>query len=325
MGVTAEQIGRSLTEATSSSRFIAPSFFADPKSGIGYQVQVEVPQQRMNSIEEVKNVPVGRSGEGQVQLRNVAEVSEGTVLGEYDRYNMQRMLTLGANVYGEDLGRVADRVTAALKKVGAPPQGVSVAVRGQVVPMEQMFTGLQQGLLIAVAVIFLLLAANFQSLRLSLAVMLTIPAVVAGVAVALLVTRTTLNIQSFMGAIMCVGVSVSNSVMLVTFISREWAEGKVSFDAARAGAQDRLRPILMTACAMTIGMVPMALALERGSEMQAPLGRAVIGGLVVSTFATLFIIPSVFALLMGRSNARSPSLHPDDPASSHYDPIAKPE
>jgi multidrug efflux pump subunit AcrB len=140
----------------------------------------------------------------------------------------------------------------------------------------------------------------------------------------LYLTGTTLNIQSFMGAIMCVGVSVSNSVMLVTFIAREWAEGKVPLDAARAGAQDRLRPILMTACAMTIGMVPMALALERGSEMQAPLGRAVIGGLVVSTFTTLFIIPSVFALLMGRSNARSPSLHPDDPASSHYVP-ASPE
>jgi multidrug efflux pump subunit AcrB len=123
-----------------------------------------------------------------------------------------------------------------------------------------------------------------------------------------------------MGSIMCIGVSVSNSVMLVTFIDKEWRERKVVPAAARAGAQDRLRPILMTACAMTVGMVPMALALERGSEMQAPLGRAVIGGLVVSTFVTLFIVPSVFALLMGRTAPRSPSLHPDDPASAHYDP-----
>ncbi len=136
----------------------------------------------------------------------------------------------------------------------------------------------------------------------------------------LLVTGTTLNIESFMGSIMCVGVSVSNSVMLVTFIAMEWHERKVVPEAARAGAQDRLRPILMTACAMTVGMVPMALALERGSEMQAPLGRAVIGGLVLSTFVTLFIVPSVFALLMGRSKPRSPSLHPDDPDSSHYAP-----
>jgi multidrug efflux pump subunit AcrB len=136
----------------------------------------------------------------------------------------------------------------------------------------------------------------------------------------LLATGTTLNIESFMGAIMCIGVSVSNSVMLVTFISKEWHEGKLALEAARAGAQDRVRPILMTACAMTIGMVPMALALEQGSEMQAPLGRAVIGGLVASTFVTLFIVPSVFALLMGNSAPRSPSLYPDDPTSSHYDP-----
>jgi multidrug efflux pump subunit AcrB len=164
MGVTAEQIGRSLTEATSSSRFTTPNYFADPKSGVGYQVQVEVPQQRMNSLEEVKNIPVARSaspdpaqGQGQggqaIPLRNVAEVTQGTVLGEYDRYNMQRMLTLGANVSGEDLGTVARRVNEALKRVGAPPQGVNVALRGQVVPMEQMFGGLQSGLLIAIVVV----------------------------------------------------------------------------------------------------------------------------------------------------------------------------
>src|SRR5262245_22512194 len=136
----------------------------------------------------------------------------------------------------------------------------------------------------------------------------------------LLWTGTTLNIESFMGTIMCIGVSVSNSVMLVTFIDMEWRGGKAVPEAARAGAQDRLRPILMTACAMTVGMVPMALALEQGSELQAPLGRAVIGGLVVSTFATLFIVPSVFALLMGSQTPQSPSLHPDDPESAHYDP-----
>ena len=150
--------------------------------------------------------------------------------------------------------------------------------------------------------------------------MSSVPGVLCGVVIMLLVTGTTLNIESFMGSIMCVGVSVSNSVMLVTFIAMEWHERKVVPEAARAGAQDRLRPILMTACAMTVGMVPMALALEHGSEMEAPLGRAVIGGLVVSTFVTLFIVPSVFALLMGKKTPRSPSLYPDDPESSHYAP-----
>src|SRR5262249_38733803 len=148
----------------------------------------------------------------------------------------------------------------------------------------------------------------------------SVPGVLCGVVAMLLLTGTTLNIESFMGSIMCIGVSVSNSVMLVTFIAMEWRERQGVPEAPPAGAQDRLRPLLMTACAMTVGMVPMALALERGSEMEAPLGRAVIGGLVVSTFVTLFIVPSVFALLLGRSKPRSPSLHPDDPESSHYAP-----
>jgi multidrug efflux pump subunit AcrB len=185
-----------------------------------------------------------------------------------------------------------------------------------------MFTALGIGLGIAVVVILVLLTAYFESPRLALASVSSVPGVLCGVVLMLLATGTTLNIESFMGSIMCIGVSVSNSVMLVTFIDMEWRERKVAIEAARAGAQDRLRPILMTACAMTIGMVPMALALEHGSEMQAPLGRAVIGGLVFSTFVTLFIVPSVFALLMGRSKPRSPSLYPDDPESSHYAPEA---
>jgi multidrug efflux pump subunit AcrB len=186
--------------------------------------------------------------------------------------------------------------------------------------MNEMFTALTIGLAVAVVVILVLLTAYFESPRLALASVSSVPGVLCGVVVMLLATGTTLNIESFMGSIMCIGVSVSNSVMLVTFIAMEWHERKVATEAARAGAQDRLRPILMTACAMTIGMVPMALALERGSEMEAPLGRAVIGGLVVSTFVTLFIVPSVFALLMGRTTPQSPSLHPDDPDSLHYAP-----
>jgi multidrug efflux pump subunit AcrB len=183
-----------------------------------------------------------------------------------------------------------------------------------------MFTSLGIGLAIAVVVILVLLTAYFESPRLALASVSSVPGVLCGVVAMLFLSGTTLNIESFMGAIMCIGVSVSNSVMLVTFIAKEWQEGKSVPAAARAGAQDRLRPILMTACAMTVGMVPMALALEQGSELQAPLGRAVIGGLVVSTFVTLFVVPSVFALLMGQRAASSPSLQPDDPASAHYDP-----
>ena len=147
-----------------------------------------------------------------------------------------------------------------------------------------------------------------------------VPGVLAGIATILYFTNTSLNIESFMGSIMCLGVSVSNSVMLVTFMDEHWKGGASSTEAAIVGAGERLRPILMTACAMTVGMVPMALALERGSQMQAPLGLAVIGGLVMSTFATLLVLPSIFAVVIGRKVARSPSIYPDDPESSHYDP-----
>src|ERR1700694_1390777 len=296
LGVTADQIGRSLTDATSSSRFTIPNFWPDPRSGVGYQVQVEVPAPRMNSIEEVRNIPIGRSQDTQITLRNVAEITQGTVLGEYDRYNSSRMLTLGANIAGEDLGRVAYRVSQVLKKAGTPPQGVNVALRGQVVPMREMFSGLEMGLLVAVIVIFLLLAANFQSFRLSFAVMLTIPSVLAGVAVALFVTGATLNIQSLMGAIMAIGVAVANAILLVTFAERHRIGGAHVPDAAGAGAASPRGPILMTSCAMIAGMLPMAIGLGEGGSQTAPLGRAVIRGLNGGTIATLIILPALFAI-----------------------------
>jgi multidrug efflux pump subunit AcrB len=191
---------------------------------------------------------------------------------------------------------------------------------GQLPPMNEMFQSLGIGLAVAVFVIFVLLTAYFQSPRLALVSIGAVPGVLAGIAIILYFTNTSLNIESFMGSIMCLGVSVSNSVMLVTFIDEHWKAGKLSREAAVIGASERLRPILMTACAMSVGMVPMALALERGSQMQAPLGRAVIGGLVMSTFATLLFVPSIFAVVIGNREARSPSIHPADPESPYYSP-----
>ncbi|HEX8912224.1 MAG TPA: efflux RND transporter permease subunit, partial [Humisphaera sp.] len=249
LGINVDQIARALTAATSSSRYTAANYWADPKSGIGYQVQVQVPEQLMNSAEEVRNVTVGgRAGEP-VAVRQVADVAEGTVLGQYDRYNMQRMLTLTANVAGEDLGRVADRVERAVAAAGAPPGKVAVAVRGQVTPMRDLQDSLVTGMGVAVAVIFLLLAANFQSFRVALAVVLMVPAVAAGTAVSLLLTGTTLNVQSFMGAIMAIGVAVANAILLVTFAERARAGGEPTARAAATGAAGRLRPILMTTTA----------------------------------------------------------------------------
>jgi multidrug efflux pump subunit AcrB len=319
LGVTSGDVANSLVAGTSSSRYTAPNYWADPKTGIGYQVQVEIPQRQINSLEDVKNLPIARRSDQQIDLRNVAAVTEGAALGEYDRYNMQRMLTLSANISGEDLGRAAAQVRQAIDDAGKPLAGVNVTVRGQVEPMMEMFAGLRLGLLMAVGVILLMLTANFQSFRLSLAVGLTIPAVIAGVVVMLWLTRTTLNIQSFMGAITAIGVAVANAILLVTFAERSRVEGREPWQAAIEGARSRLRPILMTSFAMLAGMVPMALSLGEGGEQSAPLGRAVIGGLLGATFATLVILPAILATLQTRHARISASLDPDDPHSSYFE------
>jgi multidrug efflux pump subunit AcrB len=256
-----------------------------------------------------------------LMIRDVATVQKGVRPGELDRDMSQRYVTLVANVEGEDMGRASRAVAKAIERAGEPPRGVRVEPMGQLPPMVEMFKSLGIGLAVAVFVIFVLLTAYFQSPRLALISIGAVPGVIAGIATILYFTNTSLNIESFMGSIMCLGVSVSNSVMLVTFITDHWKDGNPSAEAAVIGASDRLRPILMTACAMTVGMVPMALALEEGSQMQAPLGRAVIGGLVMSTVSTLLVIPSIFALVIGRSKARTPSIYPNDPESPHYDPL----
>jgi multidrug efflux pump subunit AcrB len=314
LGVTVEDVGRSLVAATSSSRFVTPNYWADPNSGIAYQVQVEIPQHAMSSVEDVMNVPVMQNGATRPLLGDVATVSQRTAIGEYNRYNQQRMITLTANVHDNDLGTASDEVFEAVARAGDPPSGVTVSVRGQVAPMQETLNGLTAGLGLAVVAIFLLLAAYFQSLKVALIVIGTIPAVIAGVSLALFVTGTTLNIQSFMGAIMAIGVAVANAILLATFAEQYRQEGAPAGVAAARGATSRLRPILMTTSAMIAGMMPVAL----GAEQLAPLGRAVIGGLVASTVATLLVLPALFALVQRRAGVVSPSLDPDDVASRHH-------
>ena len=320
LGVTVEQVGRSMSAATSSSRYVQPNYWRDPASGVSYQVQVEIPQSRMSTIEELQSVPVMPNGTSRPLLGDVAQVSYGTMPGEYDRYNQQRMVTITGNIAGKDLGSVATDVTAAVRRAGDPPRGVSVNIRGQVPPMNQTLTGLGIGLALAIVVIFLLLAANFQSLRLPLVVLSTAPAVLLGVAVMLWITGTSLNVQSFMGAIMAVGVSVANAILLVTFAEHRRKEGQPSEESAVYGASSRLRPIVMTSIAMIAGMLPMALALGEGGEQTAPLGRAVIGGLIASTVAVLMIVPLVFTIVQRGASRESVSQHPDDVAAIQQEP-----
>lgn len=317
-GGTAADVARAVTPFTSSSRFTVPNYWRDPASGVGYQVQVEVPFALVSSPKDLELVPVASNGHGSFYVRDVGTVKEGTMPGEIDRYNMKRIVSLTGNVQGADLGTVADQVDAAVKAAGEPPKGVSVDVRGQITPFRELFRGLVFGLIVAVVVIALMLTAYFQSMRLALIAVAPVPAVLAGVAVALFVTGSTLNLQSFMGAIMAVGVATANAILLVTFAERARVGGMPAREAAVEGAKGRVRPILMTSAAMIAGMIPMALGVGEGGDQTAPLGRAVIGGLAAATLTTLLILPAVFALVMGRSPARSPSLSPFNPAGRHF-------
>jgi len=316
LGVTIDKVGRSFLAATSSSRFVVPNYWADPKSGVAYQVQVQVPQAEMTSIQDLEHVPVTLGSSAHPLLGDVAQITYGKAVGEYHRLNGQRMVTLTANVSGEDLGRVASRLDEAIKNAGAPPRGVKVSVRGQIGPMKETLTNLGVGLLLAVLVIYLLLSANFQSMRLAFIVLSTMPAVICGVIFALLLTRTTLNIQSFMGAIMAIGVAVANAILLIIFAEEHRRAGNDSNVAAIHGAQTRMRPILMTSMAMIAGMIPMALGIGEGAQQTAPLGCAVIGGLLFATGATLLILPLVFSMVQERAGVKSPSLDPEDPQSA---------
>jgi multidrug efflux pump subunit AcrB len=316
LGVTVDQVGRSFAAATSSSRFVAPNYWADPRTGIAFQVQVQVPQPRMTTLEDLRVVPVSAGGIAKPLLGDLARIENATIVGEYDRVNGQRMVTLTANVAGEDLGRALAHVNMAIRRAGQPPRGATVTIRGQIAAMAETFTNITAGLIVAVVVIFLLLAANFQSLRLAFVVVSTVPAVLAGVVVVLRLTGTTLNVQSFMGAIMAIGVAVANAILLVTFAEQSRRQGESPLHTAIDAARARMRPVLMTSAAMIAGMIPMALALGEGAEATAPLGRAVIGGLAAATLATLIVLPSVYSLIQQSASLTSPSLDPDDPDSA---------
>ncbi|MCX6854371.1 MAG: efflux RND transporter permease subunit, partial [Verrucomicrobia bacterium] len=288
LGVKMSDATRSLVAATASSRFTVPNYWADPKSGQSYSLQVQVPQTMMKSLEDLRNLPISAADKAPVPLRNIAKVSEGSVIGQYDRYNMSRSISIIANLHDQPLGTIAKQVEKVIADNPAPA-GINVALRGQVPPMKELQSGLQTGLLIAIVTIFLLLVANFQSLRLAIIVLTTIPAALLGVVLALKLTGTTVNIQSFMGAIMAVGVAVANAILLVTFAHRAQLTGMTKRDAALESATTRLRPILMTSLAMIAGMIPMALAKSQTS----PLAIATIGGLALATVATLLVLPAV--------------------------------
>ena len=297
-GLTMAQVAKSMVAATSSSRFVEPNYWRDPASGNAFQIQVEIPYQRMDSPDALRALPVMSGGEARPLLGDVATVSESKAMGLVERYNMQRVVSLTANIHGETLSEAAADIERAIARAGEPPKGVSVKVRGQIPPLQETETNLKYGIAASLVAIFLLLSAFFESFRIGLAVVLTGPAVLVGVVLALLATGTTLNVQSFLGAVMATGIAVANSILLCSFAERARKEGADIASAAHGAAVGRLRAILMTATAMTAGMLPMALGLGEGGAQTAPLGRAVIGGLAAATVATLTVLPAIYAVVM---------------------------
>ena len=302
-GLTMANVARSLVAATSSSRFVDPNYWRDPNSGNAFQIQVEIPQHRMASVNDLADLPVMQNREARPTLGDVATIKPGKTYGLVERYNMQRVVSITANLHNIPLGEAEAQIRAALRRAGEPARGVTVQVRGQVPALNSTLDGLRLGLAVAIAAIFLLLTAYFQSLRLALVVLSTVPAVLAGVVLALRFTGTTLNLQSFMGAIMATGIAIANSILLVTFAELARRSGGTLADAAAA----RLRAVLMTAFAMMAGMTPMAL----GAAQTAPLGRAVLGGLALATVATLTVVPLFYNILQPQ-NARDASLLPHE-------------
>ena len=310
-GLTVEQVSQSLTSATSSSRFINKNLWLDNKNAYTYQVQVEIPEYVMSQINDLKEVAIVK-GKNRPNLGDVAEFKITTMPGEYDRSGPRRYLTIGADITGKDLGTASAAVQKVVAGMGRAPKGVKVEVMGLSSLLTETLGSLQIGLMFAIMVILLLLAANFESFPVALTVVSTVPAVILGSLIALLCTGSTLNLQSYMGMIMSTGVSVANALLIVTNAERLRLETRDAGHAAVISASVRLRPIIMTSMAMVVGMIPMASGLGEAGEQTAPLGRAVIGGLIASTFAALFIVPQVYAWVRGKSSFQTTSLLPEN-------------
>jgi multidrug efflux pump subunit AcrB len=311
LGLNVSDIARSVTASTSSSRFTLKNLWLDENNSYTYQVQAEIPEYVMNSMDELKEIPLVK-GQSSPTLADVATFKITTAPAEYDRTGPRRFITVSANIYKKDLGSATTAVEKAVKSVGTPPKGLVATIEGMSNLLTDTLSSLQNGLAFAILVIFLLLAANYQSFKLSLTVLVTIPAVILGSITALLLTGSTLNLQSYMGMIMSTGVSVANAILIVTNGESLRLEFKDASKAAVTAASIRLRPILMTSMAMIAGMIPMASGMGEAGEQSAPLGRAVIGGLFASTLAALFILPMVFAWVQNKTTYDEPSLMPTE-------------
>lgn len=310
--MTMQDVTRSMVTATSSSRYTDKNLWIDPRSGLVFQSQVQIPEEIMNSIEMLRSIPL-KKGSPRPVLEDVATIRRTYTAAQVNRKGPHRYVTLIANVYGMDLGTASVDVKQAIQDAGTPPKGTSIWIEGTLKLLDDTMNSLIAGLGVAVIAIFLMLSAYYQSFRVPIVILLVIPSVFAGSLVMLYLTGSTLNLQSYMGIIMSIGVSVSNAVLLINQAEYYRKQvGLTPIQAGRSAGTSRLRPVLMTAAAMLAGMLPMAIGIGDGAEQIAPLGRAVIGGLLASTVTVLILLPHLFASVMSGSSSHSPSMDPDD-------------
>jgi multidrug efflux pump subunit AcrB len=311
LGLTERDVANNVLISLSSSFQTTPNFWLNTKNGVSYNIAVQTPQYQINSLDALKNIPVNSPAAPSPQLfENLAGMTRQYEPAVVSHYNVRPVVDIYGSVQGRDLGGVArdvQRITADAAK--HLPRGSTLVTRGQVATMRSSFVGLFAGLAFAIALVYLLLVVNFQSWTEAFIIITALPGALAGICWILFLTRTTLSVPALMGTIMSIGVATSNSVLVITFANEHFEQSKDSFKAALEAGATRLRPVLMTAMAMIIGMVPMALGLGDGGEQNAPLGRAVIGGLLFATVATLFFVPIVFAVI--RQNPKSPVATPE--------------
>jgi multidrug efflux pump subunit AcrB len=299
VGLSQRDVASDVLTSLSSSAMVSPSFWLDTKYSVQYPVAVQTPQYAVRAMGDLMHTPLstGKPGDPQL-LSNVAQVSRVVGPANVTHFNATRTYDVQANVDGTDLGSVVKGVEATVAEVTPTlPRGAKVRIKGQAESMDASFSGLAYGLLFAVVLVYLLMVVNFQSWLDPFVILMALPGALAGIAWMLFLSRTTVSVPSLMGAIMCVGVATANSILVVTFANDQRHSGRDATTAALAAGMTRLRPVLMTALAMILGMLPMSLGLGEGGEQNAPLGRAVIGGLLVATATTLFFVPVMYSLL----------------------------
>ncbi|HUP94934.1 MAG TPA: efflux RND transporter permease subunit, partial [Burkholderiales bacterium] len=299
VGLTAFNVGQNVLVSLAGSFQTAPAFWLNPQNGVVYQIAMQTPQYRVESLDALLNIPVGSAASGATQLLgNLVEAKPTRSVAVVTRYNIMPSIDVYVSVQGTDLAAVANKVQEEVDRIRPKlPRGSQVAVRGQVQTMQESFVGLGVGLLMAIVLVYLLIVVNFQSWVDAAIIIAALPAALAGIAWILFITGTTLSVPALTGAIMCMGVATANSILLISFARDRMAEGVNPLQAALDAGATRIRPVLMTALAMIIGMIPMALGIGEGAEQNAPLGRAVIGGLFFATISTLLFVPVVYAAI----------------------------